>query len=60
MGKRSPPRNEPAERSAIPLVVAIIGLAASVASFAITDEDLSSTICGCGLRRAGCRGSEWI
>ena len=36
-------------RSAIPLVVAIIGLLATVASFGINDENVGATIFGSGL-----------
>lgn len=49
MNKRRPPHDEPTERSPIPLIVAIIGLGASDASFAIHDENLSATLFGSGL-----------
>ena len=60
MGKWSPFRNEPAERSAIPLVVAICGLVAAVSSFWLNNEDLSTNVFGCGLISAGWCIFYWI
>ena len=53
MLKRRSPRNGPAARSPVPLVVAIIGLLAAILSFAIHDENISASIFGSGLITAG-------
>jgi len=49
MNKRRPPHDELAERSPVPLIIAIIGLLAAVVSFAIPDENLSASVFGSGL-----------
>ena len=46
-------RHESPERSPVPLVVAILGLLAAIASFYVTNEGVSATLLGSGLISAG-------
>ncbi len=60
MRRRSTVPNKPSERGAIPLLTAILGLFAAVASFAVADENLAATLCGSGLITAGFCLFYWI
>ncbi len=51
--KRDRLRREKPERSPVPLLVAIVGLLAAVASFYVRDESVSATLLGSGLITAG-------
>jgi len=46
-------RHESPERSPVPLVVAILGLLAAIASFYVRNEGVSATLLGSGLISAG-------
>ena len=60
MVKRRLLRDVPVERSPIPLVVAIVGLVAAVASSWITNEDLGADLFGCGLITASYCALYWL
>ena len=51
--KRSRIRKESPQRSPVPLVVAILGLLAAIASFYVRNEGASATLLGSGLITAG-------
>lgn len=51
--RRDRTRSENSERSPVPLVVAIVGLLAAVASFYVRNEGVSATLLGSGLFTAG-------
>jgi len=59
--KRSRTRRERSpERSPVPLVVAILGLVAAVASFYVRNEGVSATLLGSGLITAGWCVIYWV
>jgi hypothetical protein len=60
MHRRSAFQNKPSPRSATPLVVAIVGLVAAIASFAVSDENLSATLFGSGLITAAFCLFYWV
>jgi hypothetical protein len=58
--KRGRIREESPERSPVPLVVAIGGLLAAVASFYVRNEGVSATLLGSGLITAGWCMIYWV
>jgi len=58
--KRDRIRQQSPERSPIPLVVAIGGLLAAIASFYVKHEGVSATLLGCGLVTAGWCIIYWV
>ncbi len=58
--KRERIRRENSERSSVPLVVAILGLLAAIASFYVRNEGVSATLLGSGLITAGWCMIYWV
>jgi len=58
--KRGHIRHQIPERSPVPLVVAIAGLLAAIASFYVKSEGVSATLLGSGLITAGWCMIYWV